>query len=306
MSNLFWKQNKSKTLNLLSTPFKNEEEFENIVFETNELFEDIFFIKRQIRGGGKSGIPDIIGIDTDGNVCIIEMKNVVVDSNIFPQILSYAIWAKSNPDSIKSLWLELDEQPEDISVNWDNFEVRILVIAPSIDPSTLKMMDSISFQIDFIEVTRWIEKENYFLLVNKLEPLKQVKVKTAKGLPRYDEEFYKNHFNKKSAISFYKFARDTEKLIKSKNISPEIKFNRHYAGFKYGFLVPFGIKWIGTKTFGYFFHLPEQMALKLQPKNAKIHRYESNRRAVYVINESTKIKDFLPLFKKSFEIIKEK
>ncbi|MFH1258458.1 MAG: hypothetical protein ABII74_01355 [Elusimicrobiota bacterium] len=75
MANLFLKS-KKVTKSLLSTPFRTEEEFEKIVFETPEILEDIFLIKRQIRGGGKTGIPDIIGIDSDGNVCIIEMKNV--------------------------------------------------------------------------------------------------------------------------------------------------------------------------------------------------------------------------------------
>jgi len=75
MANLFWKT-KSSTKSLLATPFKAEEEFERTVFKTSELLEDIFLLKRQVRGGSKKGIPDMIGIDSDGNVCIIEMKNV--------------------------------------------------------------------------------------------------------------------------------------------------------------------------------------------------------------------------------------
>ena len=115
MANLFWKVNDS-TKSLLATPFKTEEEFERIIFETPEILEDIFLIKRQIRGGNKSGIPDIVGIDNDGNTCIVEMKNVSVDASIIPQVLQYAVWAESNPDSIKSLWLECDNKPDDISI----------------------------------------------------------------------------------------------------------------------------------------------------------------------------------------------
>ena len=61
MANLFWKT-KEETKNLLAKPFKTEEEFERMVFETPEILEDIFLIKRQVRGGKKVGIPDIIGI----------------------------------------------------------------------------------------------------------------------------------------------------------------------------------------------------------------------------------------------------
>ena len=75
MGNLLWKTEEG-TKRLLATSFKTEEEFEKLVFNTPEILEDIFLLKRQIRGGNKSGIPDIVGIDNDGNVCVIEMKNV--------------------------------------------------------------------------------------------------------------------------------------------------------------------------------------------------------------------------------------
>jgi hypothetical protein len=125
LPNLFWKSPEG-TRGLLATPFKNEEEFEKAVFETPEILEDIFLLKRQVRGGSKTGIPDIIGVDNDGNVCIIEMKNVDVDASIIPQVLQYAFWAESNPDSIKSLWLECDNKPENLSISWESFGVRIL------------------------------------------------------------------------------------------------------------------------------------------------------------------------------------
>src|SRR5664279_5285761 len=69
---------------------ESSREFEKVVFETPELLQDIFLLKRQIRGGNKTGIPDIVGLDSDGNVCIIEMKNVTVDASIVPQVLEYA------------------------------------------------------------------------------------------------------------------------------------------------------------------------------------------------------------------------
>jgi hypothetical protein len=68
MANLFWKTPKGVTA-LLATPFKSEDEFETTVFDTSELLEDIFLLKRQIRGGEKSGIPDIVGIDSRTRPC---------------------------------------------------------------------------------------------------------------------------------------------------------------------------------------------------------------------------------------------
>jgi RecB family endonuclease NucS len=73
MSNLFWKA-KTGIKALLETPFRSEEEFEKTVFTTSELLADVTLIKRQVRGGAKVGIPDIIGIDSDGSVCILTEK----------------------------------------------------------------------------------------------------------------------------------------------------------------------------------------------------------------------------------------
>jgi len=167
MANLFWKTPRGVKA-LLATPFGSEDEFESTVFGTSELLEDIFLLKRQVRGGGKSGIPDIIGIDSDGNVCIIEMKNHPVDSSIIPQVLKYAFWAETNPDSIRALCLECKTLPDDIIPEWDRLQVRILVIAPSILGSTLNLVDKINYAVDLIEVKRWVEGKNEILLVNKL------------------------------------------------------------------------------------------------------------------------------------------
>ena len=63
MANLFWKRKAETTLNLLSVPFATEEEFERAVFETKDLLEEVYLLKRQVRGGKKPGIPDIIGVE---------------------------------------------------------------------------------------------------------------------------------------------------------------------------------------------------------------------------------------------------
>lgn len=305
MANLFWKQKGRKTLNLVSTPFSSEEEFEKVIFETKEILEDIFLIKRQIRGGKKAGIPDIVGIDSDGNVCIVEMKNVAIDASVIPQVLAYAFWAQKNPDSIKNLWLKAPKQPEDVVVNWDNYEVRIIIIAPSIERSTLELVNTITYPVDLIEIKRWVEGSNQFLLVNKLEPEQPRKVRAVRGLEIYDRAFYENHYNKQSVDAFLNFAKETEKLIKSRGWPLEMKFNKHYCGFKHGFFNAFGIKWVGSKTFAFFFKLPKSVAEKIQPDGLKMDRYEDQwKEAVYKIDPAkTKVKTFLPLFEKALSYI---
>lgn len=300
MANLFWKT-KDGTKSLLSTPFKTEDEFERLIFNTPEILEDIFLLKRQIRGGSKNGIPDIVGLDNDGNICIVEMKNVTVDASIIPQVLQYAFWAETNPDSIKSLWLETEDKPDDLAISWDDIKVRIIVIAPKILSSTLDIVDKINYQVDLIEVNRWIEGDNQLLFVKKLEKdEKKTKFKPVKGLENYDEEFYKKEYNKESAKHFIKYVREVEKIIKDNNWSLETKFNKHYCGFKAGFFNAFGIKWVGSKTFAFFFKLTQEEA---EETGLKMTKYESLwKEAVYYIEpKKTKTMDFMPLFEKAYK-----
>jgi len=299
MANLFWKI-KNKTKNLLPTPFKIEEEFEKTIFETPEILEDIFLIKRQVGGGNKSGIPDIVGVDNDGNICIIEMKNITVDASIIPQVLEYAFWAETNPDSIKSLWLECKEKPDNLDVSWDNFQVRIIIIAPNILRSTLSIVDKINYPIDLIEVKRWVESDNQLLLVNKLEEEKRIKPRTAKGLEVYDEKYYKSEYNSKSAIKFIKYIKEVENIIKKEKWPLETKYNKHYCGFKAGFFNAFGIKWVGSKTFAFFFKLGEKQAKKAPIEMTK-YEFLWKEALYYIDSEKTETKDFLPLFKMAYK-----
>ncbi|MBN2379706.1 hypothetical protein JXM67_07890 [candidate division WOR-3 bacterium] len=299
MANLFWKT-QNETKNLLSTPFKSEEEFEKIVFETPEILEDIFLIKRQVRGGKKPGIPDIVGIDNDGNVCIIEMKNVTVDPSIISQVLEYAFWAETNPDSIKTLWLECEDKPEEINISWDGFQVRIIVIAPGIKRSTLSIVERINYQVDLIEIRRWMHDDDQLLLVDKLEPeMKRGRTSPVSGLQSYDREYYLHEFNKESAKAFVKYVEEVNSLAKRKGWNLELKYNKYYCGFKAGFFNAFGIKWIGTKTFAFFFKLSQEEARRV---NIQMTRYESQwKEAVYYIEPSkTKTGDFLQLFELSY------
>ncbi|MDH4162340.1 MAG: hypothetical protein OEW15_06575 [Nitrospirota bacterium] len=305
MANLFWKRKGNKTLNLLSTPFDTEEAFEKVIFESKEILEDIILIKRQIRGGKKAGIPDIIGIDSEGNVCIIEMKNVSVNSSIIPQVLAYGIWAQKNPDSIKNLWLEAPRREDEVEVNWDNYDVRVIIIAPSIERSTLELINTINYKVDLIEIKRWVEGSNHFLLVNKLEPEQSKKTAAVKGLETYDRAFYEKYRNKNSVKAFLAYAEETGKLVKKKGWPLEMKYNKNYCGFKHGFFNAFGIHWIGSKSFSFFFKLPKSVAEKNQPKGIKMDKYsEQWKQAEYKIDPGkTKVKAFSKLFERAMESV---
>jgi len=307
MNNLFWIQKNKKTFNLLEKPFASEDEFERKVFHTKELLGDIFLINRQTRGGSKYGIPDIIGVDNDGNVCIIEMKNVETDSSVIPQVLGYALWAEKNPDSIKSILLEMHDVPEDIEVDWKDYQVRIIIIAPKIDPSTLDAVAKINYEVDLIEIKRWIEKSAEFLLVNKLEHTHSKKVRPVRGTMVYDRMFYEQRKNKNSIKIFFEISDKTNKIVEDQEWSLERKYNKNYCSFKYGAFIVFHIQWMGTKSLAIGLKLPKSIAKRNQPKSWKMEKYHERRNtAYYKIDNSKNINNLLPLFKKSMEYIKQR
>ena len=300
MANLFWKS-RSGTKALLDTPFRTEEEFETTVFTTAELLKDIFLLKRQVRGGNKPGIPDIIGLDREGTVCIIEMKNTEVDADVIPQVLKYAVWAKTNPDSIRSLWLQCEEKPENIAPNWDNLQVRILIIAPTIHRSTLAVVDSITHPVELIEVKRWVEGTNQFLLMHKLEPeTPGTRTRPVSGARTYDETFYKSERNSKSVDDFLRYCHQLEALSRKQGWNLEMKFNRGYCAFKAGFPQVFGVSWWGTKSFGFFVKLSRAEVARLKPKPDD---YEDRwKNANYKIEPGkTKAEHLLPIFRYAYE-----
>src|SRR5271157_3119898 len=139
MTNLYWKT-KNGTLALDPKPFKTEAEFEQYIFDNQDMLGgDITIIYRQIRTGSKQGIADMIAVDQDSRLCIIEVKNVEADESILPQALGYAVWAESNPDSLRAIWLESKSRPDSIQIDWDKLELRIILIAPSFKNTVLNM-----------------------------------------------------------------------------------------------------------------------------------------------------------------------
>jgi len=58
----------------------------------NILGEDIFVIGRQV--STPVGIPDIVGLDKNGNLVIVELKKGLPARKIVAQILDYAVWGE--------------------------------------------------------------------------------------------------------------------------------------------------------------------------------------------------------------------
>jgi len=305
MPNLFWKNKKGETLNVVGSPFNSEEEFENYIYKTREILGDIFIIKRQIRASSGHDIPDMIGIDKENNVVIIEMKNGEVDENIIPQVLRYAIWAETNPDSIRALWLECKDKPDDISINWDSLTIKIIVIAPSIKLNVLRAVNKINYEVDLLEINKFAAEENEFILVDKLEPESPKGPRITRGLGVYDKEFYLENYNNESVGIFFHTIDKVDRLVKEKGWRLDKKFNKGYVGFKYGFPNVFGINWVGSKTFCIFFKMPKGLSEKTKIPGIKPYRYEEqwNQVLYKVEGKDYDIRKLMRLFEASYKYI---
>src|SRR3989344_6488660 len=224
MYNLYFKNKLGKIVTAIEKPFQTESEFEKYLMDTKELFSDIFILKRQVNVG--RDIPDMIGVDRDNNIVIIENKNVVVTEDILPQVLRYAIWAETNPDSIKAMWLEAENRPDDIEIDWNNVDIRIIVLAPAIKPSVARLLKNINYTIELIEVKKFLVGDEECILLNKLEEEPEIKARPARGMGNYDKEFYKEYRNRDSVDIFLKVADEIEALIKRKGWNLQRKFNK--------------------------------------------------------------------------------
>jgi len=272
MSNLFWQKNK-KTLAAIESPFKSEEELEQYLFNTRGLLQDISIISRQIRSRTSDGIkiPDMLGVDEQGNVVIIENKNVPVDEKIIGQVLTYAIWAESNPDSIKNIWLE--KALEGTEPDWDNLQIRIIVVAPEIKRHLTKFVGKIGYPVDLVELKRFVIDDNEFILVSEIEAEGQQTARPAHTMQEWGFDFYRTEHNMKSVKDMERVVNDVEKYIKSLGFELEKKFNKHYVGFKYGFSNVCGVDWMGSKSFGLYFKVPKHAPSPKQVQGLEYREY---------------------------------
>jgi hypothetical protein len=214
-----------------------------------------------------------------------------------PQVLGYAIWAETHPDSIKSMWPESKNQPDDFIPDFDKFDVRIIVVAPSFEPAVAQHMLKINYDVDLMEISRFEVHKEEFILVNRIEPAAPTKNKTAQGTGVYDLDFYEKNYNKDSAKNFFSYIESTKKLVSDRGWPLEYKMNKGYAVFKVGSSQCFGIQFVGTKSFGFFFKLTEPETKNSTPDAVKMHKYSNEwKHSEFKIEPGkSNVEDYLPL-----------
>lgn len=305
MPNLFWRKPSGEILNVIESPFRTEEELERYLQKTRELLSDLFIVKRQVHTSHRTDIPDLIALDKEGSVVIIELKNGPVTEDVIPQVLRYAIWAETNPDSIRAMWLELETKPEDISITWENLSVKVLIIAPSVSPRVLRLANKINYPVQFLEIKKFSTEKNEFILTSQLEPEPEVKAGVTRGQEVYDRDFYLVNCNKASVPKFFETIDIVDEIVGEKKWELEKKMNKYYVSYKYGFPNVFGVTWIGSKSFGLFFKLPKEKAESIVIPDITPRRYDDEwKQVLYKVEKpDSDVRKLIPLFDAAFRYI---
>jgi len=305
MLNLYWKTG-GQTRSLIEKPFKSEAEFEKYIFENQDLLGDIFIIYRQIRTGHKQGIPDMLGVDQDSRICIIELKNVEADESILPQALSYGIWAETNPDSVKALWLESKEKPEDVEIDWDNMDIRLILIAPAFKATVLHMASKIGYSIDLVQVRRYYFEDEEFLVVEILEEEKRPRVSTTKSMGNWDWDYYEAEHGKEATTQFRTAVNALNSFVQQQGWDLPYNINKYYTGFKLGNKVVFSVQWSGTYAWKLAIKLPRELARAFQAAHWEFQSYdETFRNAIFrpVTAKVLQINELEPLLTEAYKRI---
>ncbi len=236
---------------------------------------DIYIIHRQIRTGSKRGIPDMLGIDKDARICIIELKNQEAREDILPQALGYAIWAETNPDSIKAIWLESKQQPEDIEIDWDKLDIRIILIAPSFKSTVPRMAGKMGYPIELVQVRRYCFEEEEFLLVETVEDKPEHRI-TTKVMKDWGWDYYESEHGKEATAQFRQAVEALAALVARKGWDIPYKLNKHYTGFMLRSRLVFLVSWGGSYAWKLKFKLPEDVAKSFQGRHWEFQRYDGS------------------------------
>ena len=275
MPNLYWKH-EGTTKNIPVKEFPSERDFEEYVFKNQDLLGDIIIIYRQIRSGTRQGIPDMLGVDQDSNICLIEMKNVQVSEDVLPQVLGYAVWAETNPDSIKAIWLESKNKPEDINIDWDSIQIRIIIIAPSFNPNVLRMSSKINYAVDLIQIQRFSDDQDEFILVETLEDTSHKKVGITKPMGDWTWEYYEENHGKEATTEFKKAVDALAAFVQEQKWNLTYNLNKYYTGFKLGYKIVYSVQWDSTQKWSLKLKIPEEAAKNYKGQKWAYQRYDKS------------------------------
>lgn len=177
--------------------------------------------------------------------------------------------------------------------------MRIIVIAPSIDPSVVHHMVKLKVNVDLLELNRYRVQWQDILSINYMQSALAPKARPFAGLGVYELPFYEKNYNSLSAVQFFEYIDAMRELVEQEGWPLDIKFNKGYVVWKHGYSQAFGITWLGSKSFAFMFKLSKAEIDANLPEGIEMTRYEEGwKHGTFKIEPGkTKIEDYLPLLR---------
>jgi hypothetical protein len=256
------------------------------------------------------GRMDLLAMDQSleqEKLLLIELKNKPADINVLLQVLRYASWVSTSPDSIKLLLgkAKLDAEKADL-------KPRIVIVAPDIEDELVELSQYIAaFEFSFLQVRRF-RLGSEFLVVVESKAVTPEK-KTAVGVQEeWDWERYERDLKiPKARLDLAKWlVSEIQSVFAEKGWSLEFRFRKGYTPFQ----MPGGWNVIGTenrwaKGWCIWFKLPappEELALAV-PSWAEQTYWSKDYHTIYM-NVSRRDIDFReldPFFERAYRYVAE-
>jgi hypothetical protein len=123
-------------------------------------------------------------------------------------------------------------------------------------------------------VKRFVLDREQFVLISQVSPELETKPKPTHGLEVYDQAFYERSHGKEAVRQFISATKKIERLCSARGWALDLKFNKYYAGFKYGNKVCFSVHWGGTHAWYLALKVAESVARKAKAEGWEFQRYE--------------------------------
>jgi len=243
VARLYRIENSCELIKADEKPFADEvSEMEPFVKKNARILGDVFIFGEQTISSGRDKRTDLLGVNKDGGVLVIELKKDPIDKDILPQVLSYKLYWKKHPDSVRSLWAECKTKPSEIEPDWDNYDPKVVVVAPSTSEELIDIVTEENLGIEFVELTRYQHGNTIFAVVNDIERVR-TKVAPVSTRREYDWDWYAEVKDEEQVKIAKHLHEEILKFCQSRNWNVTPKFNKWYLAFKYGnrnaFLIEF-------------------------------------------------------------------
>ena len=215
-------------------PFSDEvSDLEGFVFSNPSLLgEGVEIVARQV--SSSAGRIDLLAIDRshgEGQVAIVELKNIPADVEVLLQVLRYASWVESNQDSVRLLL-----QQKGINAAQVELHPRLIVVAPEVREALVELTQYVTgFEFDLVEMRRFDLDGEKFVVIDRKSPSGPPPPGATTGEQWSWEKYAENlGWNEDRVELGQAVFRNVEAKIESKGWSLRPRFRKGYIPFQLG------------------------------------------------------------------------